>query len=197
MGKYVAVKNVRGTEVVPAEAALAQRRILYVCGDITEETAVEFFQQVMYLNYEDTATPIKVFINSGGGEINSGMMMYDVILRSKAPIELYCIGKAFSMAAILLACGEKGNRYLLPHSRVMIHEPLVPYGIGGKSSSVQTVSDSLLKTKREMEEILAKHTGKTPEEIAESTKTDHFFSAEEAVDFGLADAIKNFDEMMA
>ena len=192
----IAVKNVNGVQTMPVDALLGQRRIVYVCGEITDAMAIEFVQQIMYLNYEDDVMPIKVFINSGGGEINSGMMMYDVIQKSRAPVQLYCIGKAYSMAAVLLACGKKGNRYLLPHSKVMIHEPLIPYGVGGKSSSVQTISESLLKTKREMEELLAKHTGKTAEEIAENTKTDHFFEAEEAVSFGMADAIKEFDEMM-
>lgn len=192
----IAVKNVNGVQTMPVDALLGQRRIVYVCGEITDAMAIEFVQQIMYLNYEDDVMPIKVFINSGGGEINSGMMMYDVIQKSRAPVQLYCIGKAYSMAAVLLACGKKGNRYLLPHSKVMIHEPLIPYGVGGKSSSVQTISESLLKTKREMEELLAKHTGKTAEEIAENTKTDHFFEAGEAVSFGMADAIKEFDEMM-
>ena len=191
----IAIKNTRGFQEVGLHALLGQRRIVYVCGEITEETAVSFIQEITYLNGEDEVTPITVFINSEGGDINSGMLMYDVIQSSRAPILLYCIGKAYSMAAVLLACGKKGSRYLLPHSKVMIHEPLIPYGVGGKSSSVQTISESLLKTKREMEELLAKHTGKTAEEIAENTKTDHFFEADEAVAFGLADGIQEFGEM--
>jgi ATP-dependent Clp protease protease subunit len=124
------------------------------------------------------------------------MVIYDAIQSSPVPVEVYCVGKAYSMGAVLLACGKKGKRYLLPHSRVMIHEPLIPYGVGGKTSSIQTISESLLKAKRSMEEILAKHTGKTADEIAEATKTDHYFSAEEAVEFGLADGIMGLDEMM-
>ena len=191
----IAIKNARGVQEVALSALLGQRRIVYVCGEITEETAVSFIQQITYLNCEDSETPITVCINSAGGCTNSGLLMLDVIESSQAPIQLYCIGKAYSMAAILLACGKKGSRYLLPHSRVMIHEPLIPYGVGGKSSSIQTVSESLLKTKREMEELLAKYTGKTPEEIAENTKTDHYFDAEEAVQFGLADGIRAFGDM--
>ena len=103
----VAVKSVNGMQTMPVDALLGQRRIGYVCGEITDAMAIEFVQQIMYLNYEDDVTPIKVFINSGGGEINSGMMMYDVIQKSRAPIQLYCIGKAYSMAAVLLACGKK------------------------------------------------------------------------------------------
>ncbi len=192
----ITIKSAGGIQQVALSAFLGQKRNVFISGEITEETAIGFLQQIMYLNFEDDVAPIKVFINSSGGEINSGMVIYDVIQKSKAPIQLYCVGKAYSMAAVLLACGKKGSRYLLPHSKVMIHEPLIPYGVGGKSSSVQTISNSLLKTKQEMEALLSKHTGKTVEEIAENTKTDHFFEAEEAVSFGMADGIKEFDEMM-
>ena len=192
----IGVKNNAGVQTVPVEALLAMKRILFVQGEITDEMAVAFAQQVIYYNMDDPVAPIKVFINSDGGEINAGMAMYDVIQSSRAPILLYCVGKCYSMAAVLLACGKKGNRFILPHGKVMIHEPLIPYGVGGKSSSVQTISESLLKAKREMDDILAAHTGKKAEEIAESTKTDRFFDADEAVGFGLVDGIKEFAEMV-
>ena len=123
------------------------------------------------------------------------MLIYDVLQANAAPIEVYCLGKAYSMAALLLCCGQHG-RYLLPHSKVMLHEPLIPYGVGGKSSSIQTISESLLKTKQQLEELLAKHTGQTAAALDEITRTDHFFTAGEAVAFGLADGIKDFNEMM-
>lgn len=193
----IAIKSARGLEAFPVEVALGHRRNLFINGEVTEEMAVDFIQKLMYMTYEDATKPIRVFVNSVGGEINSGMLIYDAIHQNRVPIRLYCIGKAFSMGAVLLAAGKKGNRFILPHSKVMIHEPLIPYGVGGKSSSVQTISESLLKTKREMEELLAMHTGRTPEEIAENTTTDHFFTAEEAVEFGLADKVISFDEMIA
>ncbi len=197
METSVVITSARGKEVIPVEAVLEQRRNVFICGEINDDMAVAFTQHLMHLNCVDPILPIRVFINSAGGEINAGMVMYDVIRHSRAPIQLCCIGKAYSMAAVLLACGGKGSRFLLPHSKVMIHEPLISNGIGGKSSSIQTISDSLMKTKREMEEILAEHTGKTPEEIAENTRTDHFFNAEEAVAFGLVDEIKTFDAMLS
>ncbi len=196
MDDRVAIKSVKGLEAFPVEVALGYRRNLFICDEISEEMAVEFIQKMMYMTYEDGASPIRVFINTVGGEINSGLLLYDAICQSKAPVQLYCIGKAYSMGAVLLAAGEKGSRFILPHSKVMIHEPLIPYGVGGKSSSVQTISESLLKTKKEMEELLARHTGKTPEEIAENTTTDHFFTADEAVEFGLVDKVITFNEMI-
>lgn len=192
----IAIKSSHGIQTVPITALLMQKRIVYLSGDITHDAAVEFSQQVIYFNFDDETVPIKVFIDSPGGEIAAGMAIYDVVQGSRAPIQFYCVGRAYSMAAVLLASGRHG-RYLLPHSRVMIHEPLIPYGVGGKSSSVQTISEALLKTKQQMEALLAKHTGRTEAEIAENTKTDRFFDADEAVAFGLVDGVKRFDEMMA
>lgn len=190
------MRDSRGVNQISIDAALAEKRMIFLSGKIDENTAEDVVKQLMFFSMSNTEMPVKLFITTDGGEINSGMVIYDAIQSSPVPVEVYCVGKAYSMGAVLLACGEKGKRFLLPHSRVMIHEPLIPYGIGGKTSSIQTISDSLLKTKRSMEEILAKHTGKTADEIAEATKTDHFFSAEEAVEFGLADGIMGLDEMM-
>ena len=190
------MRDSKGVNQISIDAALTEKRMIFLSGEINEKAAEAMVKQLMFFSMSNTEMPVKLFITTDGGEINSGMVIYDAIQSSPVPVEVYCVGKAYSMGAVLLACGEKGKRFLLPHSRVMIHEPLIPYGIGGKTSSIQTISDSLLKTKRSMEEILAKHTGKTADEIAEATKTDHFFSAEEAVEFGLADGIMGLDEMM-
>ena len=189
------VKSVNGIQEISVEAALHGNRLLYIAGTLDYEAALAFVRQVMYLTQEDAGQPIKLFINSDGGEIDAGMLIYDVLQANAAPIEVYCLGKAYSMAALLLCCGQHG-RYLLPHSKVMLHEPLIPYGVGGKSSSIQTISESLLKTKQQLEELLAKHTGQTAAALDEITRTDHFFTAGEAVAFGLADGIKDFNEMM-
>lgn len=190
----IQVKSSNGITVMPLETRLMGSRRIFIEGEINEEVASQFVKQIMALN-DESREPIHVFVNSGGGEIVSGLLMYDTIESSVAPIVLYCIGKAYSMAAILFASGKHG-RYILPHSKLMLHEPLIPYGVGGKSSSIQTISDSLLKVKRDMEEILSLHTGKSVKEIARITKTDHFFTAEEAVAFGLADGVKDLAAMM-
>ena len=173
---------------------MAKRKV-FIEGEINAEKACEFVKQVMLLNAEDSQQPIDVLINSPGGEINSGMLMYDVIQASKAPIRMYCIGKAYSMGAVLFASGNNG-RYMLPHGELMIHEPLLGSRVGGNSSSIKSISDSLLETKRKMNQILAKHTGKSEEEVEEATSFDHYFSPEESIAFGLCDQIVGFDKIM-
>lgn len=189
------VRNRNGLETISIEASLRSNRTLFITDEITDQAALELTKQVLYLLRENATEPISLVINSPGGSIDAGMLMYDVISRCPAPVRMYCLGKAYSMAAVLFSSGRHG-RYILPHSKMMLHEPLIPYGIGGKSSSIQTIFDSLLETKQDMESILALHTGRTAEEIAEITKTDHYFTAQEAVDFGLADAVKDFGTML-
>lgn len=191
----IIVRNRNGLETISIEASLRSNRTLFITDEITDQAALELTKQVLYLLRENAAEPINLIINSPGGSIDAGMLIYDIITKTPAPMKMYCMGKAYSMAAILFASGSHG-RYMLPHSKIMLHEPLIPFGIGGKTTTIQTISDSLLKTKQEMEAILALHTGRTPEEIAEITKTDHYFTAQEAVDFGLADAVKDFSSML-
>ena len=177
-----------GVREVSLAAKHFMSRKLFIYGTITSESANAFVMQLMYLIKMSDA-PIDIYINSGGGEINAGLLMYDVIQSVKSPINMYCTGRAMSMAAILLAGGQKGRRYILPHSEVMIHEPLISGGIGGSASSIRDISDSILKTKKITNEILAKHTGKTPREIDKATAHDNFMTASESVKFGICDKI--------
>lgn len=191
----VQVKSSNGITLVPVDSKLMANRKIFIEGEIDSEKACEFVKEVMLLNAEDLQKPIDVLINSPGGEINSGMLMYDVIQASKAPIRMFCIGRAYSMGAVLFACGNHG-RYMLPHGELMIHEPLLGNRVGGNSSSIKSISDSLLDTKRKMNQILAKHTGKSEEEVEKATAFDHYFSPEESVEFGLCDQIVGFDKIM-
>jgi len=191
----VQIKSSGGITLVPVDSRLMADRKIFIEGDITRESACEFVKKVLLLNSEDPQKPIDVLINSTGGEINAGMLMYDVIQSSKAPIRLYCIGQAYSMGAILLACGNHG-RYMLPHSEAMIHEPLLGNRVGGNSSSIKSISDSLMESKRKMNQILAKHTGKSEEEVERATSFDHYLTPEESVEFGLCDEIIDFDRLL-
>lgn len=191
----VQVKSSSGITLVPVESRLMSNRKIFIEGEINADTACEFVKKVMLLNSEDIQKPIDVLINSTGGEINSGMLVYDVIQSSKAPIRMFCIGRAYSMGAVLFACGNNG-RYMLPHGELMIHEPLLGSRVGGNSSSIKSISDSLIETKKKMNQILAKHTGKTEEEVEKATGYDHYFSPEESVEFGLCDEIVGFDKVM-
>ena len=116
-------------------------------------------------------------------------MLYDVITSLKTEINMYCTGMAASMAALLFASGKKGHRFILPHSKTMIHEPLIAGGVGGSASSIHDISESILETKKICNEILAKHTGKSLEEINKVTMHDHYMNAEESVKFGMCDGI--------
>lgn len=191
----VQVKSSNGITLVPVDSRLLAARKIFIEGEIDADKACEFVKEVMLLNTEDSQKSIDILINSPGGEINSGMLMYDVIQSSKAPIRMFCIGKAYSMGAVLFACGNYG-RYMLPHSELMIHEPLLGNRVGGNSSSIKSISDSLLETKRKMNQILAKHTGKSEKEVEKATSFDHYFSPEESIEFGLCDQIVGFDKIM-
>ena len=166
-------------------------RKLFLTGEITEETSNRFVSELLYL--AESNEPIDIYLNSPGGSVNAGMVIYDVIqaLENKVPVNIYCIGMAASMGAVILAGGHKGRRYILPHSKCMIHEPLITGGFGGSASSIKKTADSILETKAITNGVLAKHTGKTMKEIDKATSFDNFMNAEESVKFGLCDEIRN------
>lgn len=191
----VLIKSSKGITQVSADSRLLAQRKVFIEGEIDSEAACEFIKKIMILNAEDSNKPIDVLINSPGGEINSGMVMYDVIQASKAPIRMFCIGRAYSMGAVLFACGNHG-RYMLPHGELMLHEPLLGNRVGGNSSSIKSISESLLETKRKMNQILAKHTGKSEKEVEKATSYDHYYSPEESIEFGLCDKIVDFNMIL-
>ena len=164
---------------------------LFLTGEVTDEMANNFVSELLYL--VEKGDPINIYINSPGGSVNAGLVIYDVIqaCSDKIEINMYCIGMAASMGAVILASGQKGRRYILPHSKVMIHEPLISGGMGGSATSIKKTADSILETKAITNGILAKHTGKTIEEIDEATSFDNFMNAQEAIAFGICDEIRN------
>ena len=167
--------------------AFANRKI-FLFGQINQKTLYLFTTQMLYL-MEDEKSPIDIYINSPGGEVNSGLAIYDLIQACKAPINMYCIGMAASMAALIFAGGRVGHRFFLPHSKVMIHEPLIPNGVGGSASSIKSTADSILQTRELLNGIWAKHSGRSIEEINKATDHDNFMNAKEAIEFGLCDKI--------
>ena len=191
----IQIKSSNGITLVPIDSHLMSKRKIFIEGEIKSETACEFVKKVILLNSEDRQKYIDVLINSPGGEINSGMLMYDVIQSSIAPIRMFCIGKAYSMAAVLFAGGVSG-RYMLPHGELMLHEPLLANHIGGSSSSIKSISDTLQETKQKINEILSIHTGRSTEEIEVATGFDHYFTPEESIDFGLCDGIISFAQII-
>ena len=189
----VAQRTSAGNSVFPIESCLYEKRIIWVEGDIDAETANNFIKQIVLLNRQNKSEPIKVMISSNGGSVIHGLAMYDAVQTSQAPVETYCVGTAYSMGAVLFASGKK--RYILEHSKVMLHEPLIGSGAGGSASSVKAMSDSLQSTKKQINKILCKHTGKTERQMEKVTDHDHYFSAKEAVAFGLADEIVGLERL--
>lgn len=189
------IKASNGITSVSVEARLLKSRKVFIEGEITAELACNVIRKIMVLTLEDKEKCIDILINSPGGEINAGLLIYDVLQSCKTPIRIFCIGEAYSMAAVLFACGCHG-RYMLSHSKLMLHEPLLGNRVSGNSSSIKSISDSLLETEKMMNEILAKHTGKTEQEIKEACSYNHYFSAEESMEFGLCDKIVGFDMLM-
>ena len=166
---------------------MLMHRELECTGEINSGSVYALCRQLRYLQQEDPDREITMYINSPGGEVDSGLALYDVMRGISCPVRTVCLGIAASMGAILFAAGNE--REILPHGRVMIHDPLISGGVGGSALKIQELSRSILKTREEIGGILARHTGKTLEEIYEKTAKDSWFSAEEAVEFGLADRI--------
>lgn len=181
-------ESVNGIQEVSLYTNAFSNRKMFLFGPIDEKTVYTFTAQMLYL-MEDEQSPIDIYINSPGGEVNSGLAIYDLIQSCKAPINMYCIGMAASMGALIFAGGKKGHRFMLPHSKVMIHEPLIPNGVGGSASSIKSTADSILQTRELLNGILAKHTGKILEEINKATDHDNFMTANEAIEFGLCDKV--------
>ena len=181
-------ESANGIQEISLYTNAFSNRKVFLFGPIDEKTVYTFTAQMLYL-MEDDQSPIDLFINSPGGEVNSGLAIYDLIQSCKAPVNMYCIGMAASMGALIFAGGKKGHRFIMPHSQVMIHEPLIPNGVGGSASSIKSTADSILQTRELLNGILAKHTGKTIEEINKATDHDNFMTADEAIEFGLCDKV--------
>lgn len=185
---YIEHETNRETALIPLETRMLKNRHIEINGEIDFPMASIFYQELRYLTEVDPAVPIDVDINSPGGSVDAGLAILDLVQSCQVPIRMHCIGMAYSMAAVIFAAGKDG-RDMLPHSKLMLHQPLVGQNMGGNATDIQSLSESLMATKNELNQILADSTGKTLQEINKATSFDHYFSAQEAVDFGLCDTI--------
>ena len=176
--------------MVPIECRLLSERKLFIEGKITPASACEFVKAVMLLVKEDPEKPIDIYINSPGGEVDAGLLIYDTLKGIATEINFHCIGIAGSMAAIILASGKKNHRHILRHSRTMIHEPLISGGVGGSATSIKRTAESILETKRILIELLAADTGRSLDEVEAAISFDNYMNAEESIAFGLCDSIE-------
>ena len=180
----------RGYEAIRLSDELYNNnRVIFFNEEVNSSSAEQLILQLLTLENQKPGEPILLYINSNGGSTVAGLAIIDFLLSIKSPVYTACLGSAYSMAAVILAAGEKGHRTVSPHSSVMIHEPLIAGGMGGSATSIQRTAESILETKRTINELLAKFTGKSLEEIDEATSFDNMMNAEQAVNLGLVDEI--------
>lgn len=171
------------------EDLLLQERIIFIGQVIDDAVAYETIMLMLYLQSEDAKRDITLYINSPGGSITAGMAIYDTMQFVKPDISTICIGMAMSMGAFLLTAGTKGKRFCLPNSTVLIHQPLLSGGLEGQASDIDIEAREIVRSRHALNELLAKHTGQTLERIIEDTDRDNYFSAQQAVEYGLVDEV--------
>ena len=187
MVPYVVEQTGRGERTYDIYSRLLLDRIVFISGQVTDEMANAVCAQLLFLQSQDPKKEISVYINSPGGSVTAGLAIYDTMQFVKCPVATYCIGQAASMGAVLLAAGAAGKRHALPNSRIMIHQPWG--GAEGKASDIEITAREILRLKEILNGILAKHSGKTVDEVTRDTDRDHFMSASEAKVWGLIDKV--------
>jgi ATP-dependent Clp protease protease subunit len=177
----------RGERAYDIYSRLLKERVVFLVGPVTEVTANLIVAQLLFLESENPDKDIFFYINSPGGSVSAGLAIYDTMQFIKPDVSTLCIGQAASMGALLLAAGDKGKRFALPNSRVMIHQPMG--GFSGQASDVEIHAREILYLRQRLNEILARHTGQAVETIARDTDRDNFLSSEDAVKYGLVDRV--------
>ncbi|QDD12129.1 ATP-dependent Clp endopeptidase proteolytic subunit ClpP [Candidatus Methylopumilus rimovensis] len=177
----------RGERAYDIYSRLLRERVIFLVGPVDDMTANVIVAQLLFLEADNPDKDISLYINSPGGSVTAGMAIYDTMQFIKPHVSTLCIGQAASMGALLLAAGEKGKRFCLPNSRVMIHQPLG--GFQGQASDIEIHAKEILFLKEKLNQILANHTGQTLKKIASDTDRDNFLSAEQSVDYGMADQV--------
>lgn len=183
----VVEQTARGERSYDIYSRLLKDRIVFLGGPIDDTVANIIIAQLLFLEAEDPDKDIHLYINSPGGVVTAGMAIYDTMQYIKPQVSTICVGSAASMGAVLLTSGATGKRYALPHSRVMIHQPLG--GVQGQATEIEIHAREILRMREELNGILARHSGRSIEEITADTERDHFLSAAEAKAYGLIDEV--------
>jgi ATP-dependent Clp protease, protease subunit len=184
---YVVEKSGREERVYDIYSRLLKDRIIFLQGVVRDEMANAVVAQLLLLQVQDPKADVHLYINSPGGSVSAGMAIYDTMQFVSCPVSTYCIGLAASMGAVLLTAGAKGKRFALPHAEIMIHQPLGGYE--GTATEIDIHVKNILKTKKRLNEVLKKHTGKSLDQIEKDTDRDNFMTADEAKDYGLIDGV--------
>jgi ATP-dependent Clp protease protease subunit len=184
---YIIENTGRGERAMDIYSRLLKDRIIFIGTPIDDGVANVVIAQLLYLQMEDPKKDIHIYINSPGGIVTGGMAIYDTINFLQCDVVTYCVGMAASMATVLLAAGTKGKRFALPNSRVMIHQP--SGGAGGQAADIAIAAKEIIRWRRTLNEVIAKHTGKTAEEVEKDSDRDYYLSAEEAKTYGIVDHV--------
>jgi len=179
----------RGERSYDIFSRLLKDRIVFLGGPIDDTVANLIIAQMLFLEAEDPEKDIQFYINSPGGAVTAGMAIYDTMQHVRPPVATICIGQAASMGALLLSAGEKGKRYSLPYSRILIHQPMG--GAQGQATDIEIHAREILRMRMFLNEILSRHTGQPIEKIAQDTERDYFMSAQEAKEYGIIDEVYN------
>jgi ATP-dependent Clp protease, protease subunit len=183
----VVEQTARGERAYDIYSRLLKERVIFIVGPIEDHMANLVVAQLLFLESENPDKDIALYINSPGGSVSAGLSIYDTMQFIKPDVSTMCVGQAASMGAVLLAGGAKGKRYSLPHSRMMIHQPLA--GFQGQASDIDIHAREVLETRDRLNRILSKHTGQTIEKIRQDTDRDNFMGGEAAVAYGLIDRV--------
>ncbi len=184
---YVIEQTSKGERSYDIYSRLLNDRIVFLSDEVNDVTASLVVAQLLHLESQDPDKDIALYINSPGGSVTAGMAIFDTMSYIKCDVSTICVGMAASMGAFLLAAGAKGKRFALPNSEIMIHQPLG--GMQGQASDMKIHADHIIKTRRRINEILARETGKSIEQIEADTERDNFLSADEAAAYGLIDKV--------
>tara|TARA_Y100001970_G_C13654198_1_gene565080 strand:- start:33 stop:602 length:570 start_codon:yes stop_codon:yes gene_type:complete len=177
----------KGERAYDIYSRLLKERIVFLVGPVNDNVASLVTAQLLFLESENPKKEINFYINSPGGLVTAGLGIYDTMQYINSPVSTLCIGQASSMGSFLLAAGEKGKRYSLPNSRIMVHQPSA--GFQGQATDIQIHAKEILSLKERLNNIYSKHTGKTTDEIAKALERDNFMTADEAKKFGLIDSV--------
>jgi ATP-dependent Clp protease protease subunit len=184
---YVIEQTERGERAYDIYSRLLKDRIVFLGSDIDDHVANLVIAQMLFLESEDPDKDINLYINTRGGIVSSGMAIYDTMQFIRPHVSTTCVGQATSMGALLLAAGRKGKRYALPHSRIMIHQPIG--GAQGQATDIEIHAKEILRLKRELNELLAKHTEQSLEQIEKDSERDYFMGPEQAREYGIIDKV--------
>jgi len=183
----VVEQSSRGERAYDIYSRLLKERVVFCVGPVDDHMANLIVAQLLFLESDNPEKDIHLYINSPGGSVSAGLAVYDTMQFIRSEVSTMCVGQAASMGALLLAGGQAGKRYCLPHSRVMIHQPLGGYQ--GQASDIEIHAREILLIREKLNHILAKHTGQSLEKIAEDTERDNFMSGQESVEYGLVDKV--------